>query len=55
MRWRHDDLFGYNGPTQMTTRVMHKPEYSSEATLEAFDAVIRESEKTASAPTNSNS
>jgi len=37
-----DDLFGYNGPTQMTTRVMHKPEYSSEATLEAFDAVIRE-------------
>src|SRR2546429_6123098 len=31
-----------NGPTQMTTRVLHKLEYSSQATLEAFDAVIRE-------------
>ena len=37
-----DDLFGYNGPTQMTTRIMHKPEYSSEETLAAFDAVIGE-------------
>jgi len=37
-----DDIFGYNGPTQMTTKIMHKPEYSSEATLAAFDAVIRE-------------
>ena len=37
-----DDLFGYNGPTQMVTRLLHKPEYSSEATLAAFDAVIRE-------------
>jgi predicted Zn-dependent peptidase len=37
-----DDLFGYNGPTQMTTRLLHKPEYSSAASLEAFDAVIRE-------------
>jgi len=37
-----DDLFGYNGPTQMTTRILHKPEYSSEATLAAFDAVIQE-------------
>jgi zinc protease len=37
-----DDLFGYNGPTQMTTKILHKPEYSSEATLSAFDAVIRE-------------
>jgi len=36
-----DDLFGYNGPTQMTTRILHKPEYSSQATLDAFDAVIR--------------
>jgi len=33
-----DDIFGYNGPTQMTTRILHKPEYSSEATLAAFDA-----------------
>jgi zinc protease len=37
-----DDIFGYNGPTQMTTRILHKQEYSSEATLAAFDAVIRE-------------
>lgn len=37
-----DDLFGYNGPAQMTTRILHKPEYSAEQTLEAFDAVIRE-------------
>jgi zinc protease len=37
-----EDIFGYNGPTQMVTRVLHKPEYSSGATLEAFDAVIRE-------------
>ncbi len=37
-----DDLFGYNGPTQLTTRILHKPEYSADATLTAFDAVIRE-------------
>ncbi len=37
-----DDLFGYNGPTQMTTKIMHKPEISSEATLAAFDSVLRE-------------
>src|SRR5260370_23305272 len=37
-----DDLFGYNGPAQMTTRILYKPEYSSQATMEAFDAVIRE-------------
>ena len=37
-----DDLFGYNGPTQMVTRIFHKPEFSSGATLAAFDAVIRE-------------
>ncbi len=37
-----DDLFGYNGPAQMTSRIFHKPEISSEATLQAFDAMIRE-------------
>ena len=37
-----DDLFGHNGPAQMTTRILHKPEYTSEQTLEAFDAVIRD-------------
>jgi predicted Zn-dependent peptidase len=37
-----DDIFGYNGPSQMVTRILYKPEFSSEATLAAFDAVIRE-------------
>jgi zinc protease len=37
-----DDIFGYNGPTQMVTRILHKPEYSAEKTLAAFDAVIHE-------------
>src|SRR4029077_2697171 len=37
-----DDIFGYNGPTQMTTRILHKPEGTSEKTLAAFDAIIRE-------------
>jgi predicted Zn-dependent peptidase len=37
-----DDIFGYNGPTQMTTRILHKPEYSSEQTLAAFDVVLRD-------------
>ena len=37
-----DDIFGYNGPAQMTTRIMHKPEISADATVAAFDAVIAE-------------
>ena len=37
-----DDIFGYNGPSQMTTRILHKPEISSDATLAEFDAVIQE-------------
>jgi zinc protease len=37
-----DDVFGYNGPSQMTTRILHKPEYSAEQTLAAFDEVLRE-------------
>jgi predicted Zn-dependent peptidase len=37
-----EDVFGYNGPTQMVTKILHKPEYSSDATLAEFDAVIRE-------------
>jgi zinc protease len=37
-----DDLFGYNGPSQMTTRILHKPEYTAEQTLAAFDEVLRE-------------
>jgi len=37
-----DDIFGYNGPAQMTTRILHKPEISADATVAAFDAVIQE-------------
>ena len=37
-----DDVFGYNGPSQMSTRILHKPEYSAEETLAAFDSVLRE-------------
>jgi zinc protease len=37
-----DDIFGYNGPSQMTTRILHKPEYTAEQTLAAFDEVLRE-------------
>jgi predicted Zn-dependent peptidase len=37
-----DDIFGYNGPTQMTTRILHKPEVTGEAALGAFDAVVRQ-------------
>ena len=37
-----DDIFGYNGPTQMVTRIMHKPEFSSDAALAAFNEVIAE-------------
>ena len=37
-----DDVFGYNGPSQMTTRILYKPEYTAEQTLGAFDAVMGE-------------
>jgi zinc protease len=37
-----DDLFGYNGPTQLATRIFHKPEITADATVAAFDAVIQE-------------
>src|ERR1700736_566387 len=37
-----EDIFGYNGPTQMVTKILHKPEYSSDATLAEFDSVIRD-------------
>lgn len=34
------DVFDYNGPMQMVTRILHKPEHCAEATLAAFDRVI---------------
>jgi predicted Zn-dependent peptidase len=36
------DAFDYNGPTLLVTRIMHKPEVSSEATLAAYDEIIGE-------------
>ena len=37
-----DDIFGYNGPAQMTTKILYKPEISADATVAAFDAIIQE-------------
>ena len=45
-----DDLFGYNGPTQMVTKILHKPEFSGESTLAAFDAVLGEMQQTGVSP-----
>ena len=36
------DLFDTNGPTQMVTRVFHKPEFTSEQAIATFDAIIAE-------------
>jgi len=34
------DLFDYDGPTLMVSRLFYKPEYSSDQTLAAYDAVL---------------
>lgn len=36
------DVFDYNGPTQMVTRVIYKPEVSGEQLLAAYDAIVDE-------------
>jgi len=36
------DVFDYNGPMLMTTRILHKPEFTPEQTIAEFDAVIAE-------------
>jgi len=36
------DVFDYNGPILMVTRLLHKPEHTAEQTIAAFDAVISE-------------
>ena len=36
------DLFDYNGPTLMVTRILHKPEYSVDQTLAAYDQILDE-------------
>jgi predicted Zn-dependent peptidase len=39
------DLFDYNGPTLMVTRLLHKPEYSADQTIAAYDQVLDEMEE----------
>jgi predicted Zn-dependent peptidase len=34
------DLFDYDGPTLMVSRLFYKPEYSAKQTLEAYDVVL---------------
>ncbi|MGD0962956.1 MAG: pitrilysin family protein [Candidatus Acidiferrales bacterium] len=34
------ELFDTNGPTQMVSRIFHKPEFASQATIAAYDRVI---------------
>ncbi|MGC1659557.1 MAG: pitrilysin family protein [Candidatus Acidiferrales bacterium] len=36
------DAFDYNGPAQIVTQIFHKPEITADATIAAYDAVIRE-------------
>jgi len=36
------DVFDYNGPMLMTTRLLHKPEFTAQQTLMEFDAAVRE-------------
>src|SRR5208282_1941817 len=33
------DVFDTNGPTQMVTRIFHKPEFTSEGTVAVFDEI----------------
>jgi zinc protease len=35
-------LLDYNGPTQMVTSIYHKPEFSADATIKAYDEIISE-------------
>jgi zinc protease len=36
------DVFDYNGPILMVTRILHKPEFTGDETIAAFDAIVRE-------------
>jgi zinc protease len=37
-------LLDYNGPTQMVTSIFHKPEYTPDATIAAFDEIVSEAQ-----------
>ena len=34
------DLFDYNGPTLMVTRMLYKPEYTADQTIAAYDEIL---------------
>ena len=36
------DVFDYNGPMQMVTRILYKPEFTADQTMAVFDEVVRE-------------
>lgn len=36
------DLFDYNGPMLVVTRILHKPEFTADHTIAAFDEVVNE-------------
>ena len=44
------EIFDTNGPTQMVTRIFHKPEFTSEGTVAVFDEVIEEIQRKGVAP-----
>jgi zinc protease len=41
------EIFDTNGPTQMVSRIFHKPEFTSQATIAAYDEIIQEAQSTA--------
>ena len=36
------EIFDTNGPTQMVARIFHKPEFTSDATISSYDAVVQD-------------
>ena len=47
------ELFDTNGPTQMVSRIFHKPEFTSDATIASYDSVIQRVQELQSPKTNS--
>ncbi len=41
------EILDTNGPTQMVSRIFHKPEFTSEATIAVYDQIIQEVQSTA--------
>ena len=49
------DLFDYNGPTLMVTRLLHKSEYSADDTIAAYDKIIADFKQNGISPGELNS